>query len=279
MEILINELSLNGQFSSVDCFIETGLMPFVSALNDIELQSNVLYTTYEFYRSKVTSNNTIHDILNGETSRQYDVIRRFKSQLMKLLNDPRYWEDDPKHTTASTYSYRGNNICGSSLAEASERDKIIISFFHNDFIHTQLSVFKDKSEIRIDNIFEHGHFTQTAYQRNQMPFDVYCYKTFSNTKLSFSEIDIRNGFSLVRKDEESLFYKGFRKFVDLSWQQISVDDALDYKEYNNKNYFKNIGEKIYKFRISQKYRCFGYVKNSTFFVLQFDLEHKLSDVG
>jgi len=278
MEILVNELSLNGQFSSVDYFIKFGLIPFVKVLNDIEPQSNSLYKKYDFYQAKITPHHTIHNTLTGNISRQYDEIRKFKSQLAKLFDNP-YWEDNPKYSANCIYLYNGNNVCNSSLAEACERDKIIVSFYHNDFKTIQLSVFKNKYKIEIDNLFEQGHFAQIAYQRNLMSFEIYCSKIFSNSKLNFSKIDSKKGFSLIRKEEESLFYDGFRKFTSLSWQQIFVDDALDYKEYNNKNYFKNIKEKIYKFRISQKYRCFGYVENSTFFVLQFDLEHKLSDLG
>lgn len=36
---------------------------------------------------------------------------------------------------------------------------------------------------------------------------------------------------------------------------------------------------ICKFRVSEKFRCFGYRKKDTFFVLRIDLEHKLSDKG
>jgi hypothetical protein len=43
MEILINELSLSGQFDSVDHFIKSGLRPFIKVLNDIDFQSNLLY--------------------------------------------------------------------------------------------------------------------------------------------------------------------------------------------------------------------------------------------
>jgi len=278
MEVLINELSLSGQFDSIEHFVESGLKPFVKALNDIDFQSDLLYKKYDFYQSKITSNHTIYDTLTGNISRQYDEIRKFKSQLTRLFDNP-YWEDNPKHSTNNVYVYNGIKVSGFSLAEACERDRMVVSFSHNDFRFTQLNVYKNESKIELDNLFEQRHFTQVAYQRNCIPFDVYCDKIFSNSKLNFSKLNLKEGFSLVRKEDEPLFFDGFRKFVELSWQQIFVDDALDYKEFNNKNYFKNISEKIFKFRISQKYRCFGYVKNSVFFVLQFDIEHKLSDLG
>lgn len=276
MEILINELSLSGQFDTIEHFMKTGLRPFIKALSDIDFQSNLLYKKYDFFQSKITPNHTIYDTLTGNISRQHDEIRRLKSQLSKLFDNP-YWEVHPKQCPNDVYIYNGNNVYGSSLAEACERDRVVLSFYHNEFQFTQLSVYKDENIIRLDNLFERGHYTQVAYQRNSIRFDVYCVKMFSDSKLNFSKIDLKKGFSLIKKEEESLFLDGFRKFSELSWQQIFVDDALDYKEFNNKIYFKSLNEQIFKFRISQKYRCFGYVKDSIFFVLQFDLDHKLSD--
>jgi hypothetical protein len=98
---------------------------------------------------------------------------------------------------------------------------------------------------------------------------------FLKSKLNFSKIESKHGFSLVKKDDEKLFYKGLKKFSELSWTQISDDKGLYYKEY--KGGFKNISEKIYEFRFSEKYRCFGYKKDDNFFVLRFELEHKLGN--
>jgi hypothetical protein len=278
MEILINELSLNGQFESIEYFIEKGLVPFIKILKDVDSKSNLLYKKYDFYETKITPYNTINDILTEKNVYKYEQARSIKTQLARLIENP-YWEENQKQSADCVYSYNGNNICGSSLAEASERDRIAISFRHDDFLSKQLSVYKNENEIEIDNLLEQGHFTQIAYNRNLISFAEYCRKKFSESKLDFSEIDSKEGFILIKKEDEDLFFDGFRKFAELSWQQIFVDGALKYKEYNNKDYFKNICEKIYKFRISEKYRCFGYVKNGVFFVIQFDLEHKLSDLG
>lgn len=97
--------------------------------------------------------------------------------------------------------------------------------------------------------------------------------------MDFSKINIKKGFDLLTNDsDKNLFLDAFRKFNELDWTQIHVDDALDYKKYNNsKQYFSRIPNTIYKFRASEKYRCFGYVEERVFYVLRFDLSHKLSD--
>jgi len=274
MEILVNELSLSGQFDSIDHFIKSGLQPFIKVLNEIDFQSNLLYKKNDFYSAKITLQHSIYDILIGEISRKYDEIRKLKSQFVKLFVQP-YWDDKNRHSANSVYLLNGKNVYGFSLAEACERDKIVISFNHDDFISVQLFISKNGKKITLDNLFEYGHYTQIAYQRNLITFEEYCNKMFLRSKLNFSKIEAKHGFSLVKKDEEKLFYKGLKKFSELSWTQISDDKGLYYKEY--KGGFKNINDKIYEFRFSEKYRCFGYKKDDIFFVLRFELEHKLGN--
>ena len=77
-----------------------------------------------------------------------------------------------------------------------------------------------------------------------------------------------------------MFADAFRIFAELSWADIYNSEGLDYKEYTNKQkdsfaIFRS--KKIFKFRITQKYRCSGEVVNGVFHVLMFDLTHKLSD--
>jgi hypothetical protein len=193
--------------------------------------------------------------------------------LAKLLDQPPYWEDKAKHSANSVYLFNGKNVCGFSLAEACERDKIVISFNHEDFKSIQLLIFKDGDEVQLDNLFEYGHYTQISYQRNLITFEEYCRKVFLMSKLDFTKIDAKKGFSLVLKDDEPSFYNGLRKFSELSWVQIFNDFGFDYQEY--KSGLNNIKGKMYEFKISGKYRCFGYPKGDVFFVLRFELEHKL----
>ena len=71
----------------------------------------------------------------------------------------------------------------------------------------------------------------------------------------------------------------------MDWNAIATDKGLDYKTYKknrkSRRYFSDdLWKKgIKKFRIAQRNRCFGYVDNGVFYVLRFDLDHELSDVG
>ncbi|MDR1160803.1 MAG: hypothetical protein LBK45_00535 [Tannerellaceae bacterium] len=277
MEILINELSVSGQFASSEQFVNEALPPLVAALKEVDNTKDILLKKYDLFSAKIDAETSVYDIMVGPASRLYDEIRKFKSLLVALFENP-YWEDSRQHAADCSYICHGNNVCNYSIAEACERDKVIISFVHPDFSMTQLSIIKNDTEIKVDNFFDKGHYTEIAWKREVLNCREYCMRKFAGGKLDFSKIDEKESFSLLKKEDERLFIDGFRKFTALSWQQIGVDDALDYKPYpDNDNIFKDIPYKIHKFRTSRKYRCFGYVDNGIFYVLRFDLEHKLSD--
>jgi len=278
-DILINELSLNGQFNSVYEFIDNALIKFNALLNEIKGANVLLYKMHNFYESRITENTTIYNILIGAISRQYDEVRKMKSNLACLFEEP-YWENNQKHSPDILYLFMGNCVTGQSLAEACERDRMVISFIHPDFSCERLLIIKEKTEVALDNFINRIDFIEIAYNKNIICCEEYCKKKFKGSKLDFSKISPKESFNLLSKEDESLFIDGFRKITELTWTQIFVDDALDFKEYKDrKKYFSSLNKKINKFRITQKYRCFGYTEQGIFYVLMFDLSHDMSDDG
>jgi hypothetical protein len=183
MDILFNELSLTGQFTSREQFVNEALSPLIVLLSEIDSSKNIFYKRQDFYASLVTKTDSIHDILIGNISRQYKEVLKFKSQLRQLFDNP-YWEDDRKHATACIYEYNKKNVCGHSIAEACERDKIVISFTHSDFSKVKLSVLKNKSiTIELDNLFSVGHYNTIVRQRGIIvDFSLKDVTRFSKTK-------------------------------------------------------------------------------------------------
>ena len=170
MDILLNELSLSGQYASREFFVEQILPSLIEVLDEVQnLSKATIYKNQQFYSSKVTRTDTInvHDILAGELSRQYPSIRKFKKQLLSHLFDDLYWEPTRKHLEEDSYTYKGNNVCNHSVAEACERDTIIVSFRDNElFQEKTLSILKnDTEEMVIDNLFNAGHYSNVLHQR------------------------------------------------------------------------------------------------------------------
>jgi hypothetical protein len=292
MEILINENSLNGQFESVEDFIKIGLRPFIGVLKTIfenyktDLESNSLYKSSTFYNTKITSKeDTFNDIWKLDDFYKYEELRKFNSLLEKLYNKD--WDDEPMHNIENNYWYNNKNVSCTSLAEAYERDKVIISFHNGGFQCEKISVYRIKiqpqREVKLCNLLKPEDFTNMLNERytwGNKPFSNYCKDFFSKTKLNFSKIYSKNGFDLlVKESDQKLHFDKFKIFSELSWDEIKEHKGLNYKEYKDiKGYF-NENKTIDKFRITEKYRCFGYREGDLFYVLRFDLTHKLSDDG
>ncbi|WP_276878983.1 hypothetical protein [Bacteroides heparinolyticus] len=168
MDILLNELSLSGQHASREIFVEEILPTLIGVLDEIqELFKATIYKNQQFYSSRVTRTDTIHDILVGDFSRQYPSLRKIKRQFFSPLFAEPYWEDTRMHSEDYSYTYAGNDICNHSVAEACERDKVIISFIGTELFREEtLSILKNGNEqIGIDNLFNAGHYSNVLHQR------------------------------------------------------------------------------------------------------------------
>jgi len=222
-----------------------------------------------------------HDILVGNISREYDQIRKFKRKLAMLIEEP-YWENDKKQSDDDTYLFDNVKINDSSLAESCERDRVVVSFLHSKFKILKIPVLKNQDEVEVDNLYNRFHFLELRQSRNELTFEDYARQKFKGTKLNFSLIDDNFGFALLNTTaEENAFLSSFEKFVKMSWDDILKDDGFEYKTYKDQDIFKRKynDKNIRKFRTSQKYRCFGYRENDTFYVIRFESDHKLSDKG
>src|SRR5690606_34108918 len=167
----------------------------------------------------------------GVESRTYDELRRFKVYLTKLFENP-YWEDNPKHLLNLNYQCNQKNVTNTSIAESSERDKLLISFSHLEFQEDELEIQKEgeNQALKIYNLTMGGRYLEACWAQGKISIEEYCKQKYNDvSKLNFDFIDNRQGFNLLHSKEDiELFVSGFQKFNSLSWQQISVDDGLDY---------------------------------------------------
>ena len=176
-------------------------------------------------------------------------------------------------------------MSGSSVAEATARAVCLLSFIRSLYEKHPVVVTKDGVAIPVGNIWNEKQLYSILFERGELPLKKYITTHFGEGKLDFSLIDGTHGFSLIDNENQNEFIDLFRKFEELGWNTIAMDKGLDYKTYNknkkSKRYFSDdLWKKgIKKFRITQRNRGFGYVDNDIFYVLRFDLDHELSDVG
>ena len=156
MEILINELSLHGQFATIDEFVNIAVKPLLSLLQQYDPERDVILKKYDLWSANVTATATLQQVFKGSYSRTNDEIRRSKAQLANLIDNP-FWEDTRKHNAPDTYQYNTSNVFDTSLAESCERDRIVMSFVSSQFNFTTLIVKKNSTDISIDNLINHNH--------------------------------------------------------------------------------------------------------------------------
>ena len=273
MEVLLNELSLTGQFIDENDFFNN----FDSVLEILKLVDILEFSIakeYMFFNVDITSKYKLDDFLRLRTDR----AKRMKRFLAKLAQNPPFWNEIQKHNCLNDrYIFNGIEICNTSLAESCERDKIVLSFFHDDFLDNNLLVQKNTININIYNIIDKNDFLEYVLGLDKVELIKYCQLRFKKSNLNFINLDNENGFGLLEtKQQVAEFIESFKQFSQMSWIDIMNSDGLQYKRYNGKEFES---QTVYKFRVSQKYRCFGYREGDEFFVLRFEIDHKMSDKG
>lgn len=281
MEILINELSLDGQFNNEEEFLDN-FDSVLKIVKLIELFDFSLLKEYMLFDKNITANFKLLDFSKSKT----DKARKFKSFLLKLAQNPPFWNEDKKHDCYDVYQYQGKNICDTSMAESCERDKMILSFIHDNFNKNICTVLKNSENVDIFNIIEINDFLEYLFKKKVIDCSKYCQNKFKNSKLNFENINDGYGFdSLKTSQQEKEFIEAFELFDRTDWTNILTSDGLEYKSYSpskSNNWFKGTefeNTSIYKFRVTQKYRCFGYRDNGIFHILRFEIDHKISDNG
>lgn len=286
MEVLINELSLNGQNQSIQDFINTSFVRFIEIFQILEKQKIYPYKKYDFYNSKITETENFQSLFYlKNVAGISDEIKKYRTIADKCLSEP-FWEENQQHDSNKVYLYKNQNVSNTSIAEAFERNATLLSFVPSDFNEKQIEVSKENQSKNLINFSDKKHLLETLYENKLLNFHQFCLNYFKGTKLSFENINVKESFELIANETiENDFYNSFIAFDKMDWSDIVSQPkkkGFDYKRYEtankqNKIQFSKYSFDIYKFRVSQKFRIFGYRDKDTFYVLEFDLTHRLSD--
>ncbi len=277
MELLLNELSFEGQYSSIDQFASTALRSAISVLNDLASFGELLLKTRDVFSAQITTDNTFSDILSTPPSLFRDEIRKFKIALQTLALEP-YWEDSISQY-ADSYTWNDEDILGSALAESCERDKIVMSFLQSRFEDPVLEVYRNHELVEIVNILRGGELLEYLWGNSLITFEKYVTTRFVGGKLNFTKFIDNTVLDAVQFNEQKLYIDTFRKFEAMSWIDIGRNDGLEYKPFTGSLPGFNGTQNLSKFRASQKIRCHGYREGDQFYVLHLEVDHRLSDNG
>lgn len=284
-DVFLNELSLDGQFDSMEDFLDAS-MPTIKCLKYINENKWPISKCTHFYDCKITSVHTVHDLRGVRDDR----ARRIKSLLLKTTDNPPFWdiEENSVQDMETDYILDDHNVSGTSIAEAAESRGVLISFLHEKYKDRILNVKRNSEEmVNIASISSPGYLAENLWENEEIEIYDYLKMRYEGTRLDFSEFQIEYGFAEFQKEEIRECMDTFEKFVKLEdWDAILQDTALHYKKYSPSseryNWFKGTTYErttIDKFRCGNPKRCFGYRRGNIFYVLRMERDHRISDNG
>lgn len=150
MEVIINDFSLDAQFSDTEEFLESLsniTVPLLERLEDLQIK---VLSSHNSYQLLITDKKTLYDMMKVRGSEE---IRKFKRQLQELLFDDPYWNNDIKSIEEiyyCEYTLLKSEYC---LAEALERNVPVISFEHEKFKESSIEIKKNDIVEKVKNIF------------------------------------------------------------------------------------------------------------------------------
>lgn len=287
MQIILNELSIEKKFLDVEDFLKH--LKEIVRIYKIKIENLQIYKPSYLHDLIIFNEVKFLDIITDKKYSRDDVIRRYKILLRNMVYNPPYWDLDMKHRTSDKYECEFSaKESAYGIAEACERDKIILSLSCKEFLECEVIKVTKNETTQLDIVNICSKDSLLEYMKNDSKISLldYCKLKFENTNLCFDEIDKGYGFDSLNKDEAEIFIDSFIQFSQMGWQQIISSDGLKFKPYSpskeNESWFYRTShqtKKIFKFRVTQKFRCFGYREGDIFYVLRFELDHKISDGG
>lgn len=279
-EIILNEKSLQGQFTSMDEFIDN-ISPFLSSVRYFMKQEEWSVLKHSgLFRAYITKTEMFYRIRESRT----DEARKIKAILCQMSDEPPYWDMEPKQS--GSYLENGTEVMGTSIAEASARSGFLLSFPRSSYVDREIELLHEKGQKIVSSITSMQYGRNILYKRGILDITTYLREKYRDTRLSFDEFDSDYGFDDFQKEEIAECLEQFERFVGHeSWTGVMRDTSLCYKEYQpskKDNWFKGSkyeDVRIYKFRCGNPKRCFGYRRGDTFYALRMERDHSISDYG
>ncbi|MEC0902572.1 MULTISPECIES: hypothetical protein [Bacillus cereus group] len=285
MKVILNEISIENRFLNLNDFLSK--LKDIVAIYTLNIQELEILKPSNLYSINLFDNIPLQTLLFDKRFNRNDEIRRLKSILSNLIQEEPFWDASPLHQISDQYKCDFTTKLHSyGIAEACEREQYILSFCTDEFINCEIiSVEKNADEIlEVKNIWSKKYLLDELLEKGSIDYLTYCKNRLKKTNLLFDELEEDYGFKTLNAEQSRLFINKFKEFSKMNWDQISQSSGLRYKEYSPSgiSWFKGTRyefEKIMKFRINDKYRCFGYRCGDNFKVLRFETDHKISDNG
>ncbi|MDD2376802.1 MAG: type II toxin-antitoxin system RelE/ParE family toxin [Clostridia bacterium] len=239
MDVIINDYSLSGQFSSMEDFIENLCNDIIPIIKYFKLYNCKIYKSYETFDRLITEDKKLVDILHIKGISE---ISKIKSMLAAVMSEPPYWNENG-HNTEGEYIIENIQKCPECIKEATERKSILFSFAHEFFLQHFITVMKNSIKIDLRNIYNINTALNHLFEEKIINEHTLFRELKLGMKVIFLMVEDRNytqevfdNNNFTNKDR----VKAKEKIVKLIEHITNKTDAGDL--------CKNLGNRLWEFR-------------------------------
>lgn len=150
MDIILNDKSLNGQFKCIEDFTEVIIETFLPILKEMEQRKYEIYKRVDTYQLYITSDTVLQDFLKIKGDA---VIQKLKRTLAQLYSTDPFWNLEPRTKRDIVYQCKYERDIPNCFTETVERNGLLLSFQHEDFIESFLEIERDGIPNKIRNTY------------------------------------------------------------------------------------------------------------------------------
>lgn len=156
MELILNELSLDGQFESIEEDFVEYFKECLRPIWDVMCEKEVLLLKKsDFYDRKITKTETVLSLLKQVNNPIATVLKEY---IVKMAIGEPYWDMTSQTCNDTEYTYPSDSDIPNCFTEAIERKVSLFSFTNSEFEERMYACTKDKEIVEVENILEYKEF-------------------------------------------------------------------------------------------------------------------------
>lgn len=191
MDVLINDFSVDGQFESVDDFVENLSTDILPLFRHFETTKCVVYKSFYTYDRLVTSDVKLIDILHLKGKPE---IQRIKSRLSNLVSDEPFWQNCETSMVVDNFTV--------IFAETLKRNGLLLSFRHSDYSEVSIELAGDE----IQNCHSENSGLNHLYNAELIDENYFYCKVKNGINIEFFTQDVKNHTQEIFNDTKLTYY-------------------------------------------------------------------------
>ncbi|MBR1742315.1 MAG: hypothetical protein IJ733_10720 [Lachnospiraceae bacterium] len=157
MVFLLNDYSLDGQFDDIEEFLNL-VNEELKFIFDYFIEYQIpLYKKSDFYSRNVTKKITLQNVLHISGD---PLVYQIKKYFIEMAYQEPYWDVVPETVMEFVYRCQNDEEIPNCFTEAIERQGVILSIKHKDFMNPNFVFWRNDVQGSLDNIVTYRCFLE-----------------------------------------------------------------------------------------------------------------------